>query len=136
MIYDGVFGRLDDLGESVTRTEQDLTRYHNRFDVIVVSGVSGIVVGAPVALALGIPLVVVRKEEDKNGHHMGGEIINVQALLGKRYLIVDDFVCSGRTVEYIKRKIDCHPRHAINPPEYAGVYEYSEGDFRWEPRKP
>ena len=136
MIYDSVYGHFDDLGESVTRTEQALTRYRDRFDVIVVSGVSGIVVGAPVALALGIPLIVVRKDEDKNAHHLGGEIINVRDLMRQRYLIVDDFVCSGRTVKFIQDKIANHPRHAINPPEYVGVYQYSDDDFIWEPRKP
>lgn len=139
MIYTGDAGLFSDLGKCVTQTEQALTEFHDRFDVIVASGVSGIVVASPVCLELDIPLVIVRKKEDHNGHHLGGEILNAKALDGKRYLILDDFVCSGRTIEYIKDRVANAPLAVFPwmdyaPAKYVGTYEYSEDCFLWEPR--
>jgi adenine/guanine phosphoribosyltransferase-like PRPP-binding protein len=50
-----------DLDLCVEQTRRDLEPHKHKFTSIVVTGISGLSVGAPVALALKKPLVVVRK---------------------------------------------------------------------------
>lgn len=74
------------------------------FDAIVVCGVSGLVVGPMVANALGVPLVVVRKEDDHSTH----SDFQVEGCIPERYIIIDDFIESGDTVQYIQGMMDEH----------------------------
>lgn len=86
-------GTFVDLQDTVTDAVRDLLPHVLKFDAVVVTGVSGLAVGAPVALALEVELVVLRKEGE-NCH--GGK-----TLLGncaeKRVLFLDDFVGGGAT---------------------------------------
>lgn len=69
-------------------------------EVVVVRGTSGVSVAFGVYMLTDVPFVVARKSGE-NSH--GGQISNV----GERsrefssYIILDDFVCSGRTVRGI-----------------------------------
>lgn len=88
----------------VQRTVKDLTPHAGEFDVIAVRGVSGMVVGAPVSITMGKPLVVVRKENELA--HSGPIANNTYAVHGTRYLILDDFVAMGTTVREIMFMLD------------------------------
>lgn len=94
---------LDDLAPTVADTSAALWKHRDEFDVILVTGMSGVVVGVPVALALNKPVAIVRKNDD-DAHQsrvcgaVGGKrVINRYALMGKRALIVDDFRSTGDT---------------------------------------
>jgi len=104
MIYDGTGNSLKNLDKTVRKTTKALRDHDDEFDSIAVSGMSGVIVGVPVALRLKKPLIVVRKESD-NSHHGGGEIINRQGI-GERVLFLDDFVSSGETQDYVTDKIE------------------------------
>lgn len=87
-----------DLRETVDYAVRDLTPLIAGFDSIAVRGVSGLLVGSPVALALGKPLAVVRKPSEVA--HASG-IVN-RAHAGNSYIVIDDFVSSGATVREIQ----------------------------------
>jgi adenine/guanine phosphoribosyltransferase-like PRPP-binding protein len=123
MIYDSLdIGlELDDLRDVVNAVIAGLQPHLAGFDSIAVRGVSGIVVGAPVALALGKPLVVVRKPTD-NAHSR--RHVNV-AQAGARYVFLDDFVSTGTTRDAVTAGI----ADAGGPSGPYATYEYMHN--RW-----
>lgn len=63
-----------------------------QFDVIVVRGTSGLLLGSALAIRLRKRLAVVRKPNDSS--HSSA---TVEGWLGGRWLFVDDLICSGST---------------------------------------
>lgn len=128
MIYGGEAGSgdLTDLSETVTRSIAYLKAHSRRFDFIAVSGMSGVIVGAPVAIALKKPLVIVRKAGDDH-HGWEGAITGAKNAKG-RYIFLDDFVSSGRTQRYVRDKLN---ESQVDPNvKYVGDFLYNGGkDF-------
>jgi len=71
------------------------------FDAIAFRGSSGAALAFPLSYFLKVPLIHVRKGQS---HYGGGSIEGT--ISSKRYIIVDDFVESGRTVKTIIREIN------------------------------
>ncbi len=100
MIYHGTGygngGELDDLAFTIERATEIISDadISDQYDSIIVTGISGILVGSPVALLLNKPLVILRKDEDR--HHNGCIAIN-EVRMGKRCLWLDDFIACGHT---------------------------------------
>ena len=97
------------------------------FDSIAFSGISGASIGFPVAAALGVPVIYIRKECDSS--HFGKGCIE-GVLNSKKYLIIDDFIASGKTVAYIAavigKNIDLYPNVYLNLyPQCVGVLQYN-----------
>ena len=94
----------DEMAKVVTRAVRMLNKHKGEFDSIVVRGVSGLMIGAPVALKMGKPLLVVRKPNELR--HTSVPIAN-HVRSGDRYIILDDFVSSGvtaRSIAYAMKK--------------------------------
>jgi hypothetical protein len=101
------------------------------FDTIVVTGMSGALVGAPLAHHLHKHLVVVRKADDKHNHSWG----HIEGHMGHRWIFVDDLVSSGDTRSRVHREIEqVHDQLDTFydwPTEYVGEYMYLPD--RWRP---
>jgi adenine/guanine phosphoribosyltransferase-like PRPP-binding protein len=95
LIYHDGYNDLETLKSVVSIAAANLKSLRNEFDSIVVTGLSGVIVGSPVALRLNKPLVVIRKEND-DAHAGPSGHINMKKL-GKRALFFDDFVSAGNT---------------------------------------
>ncbi len=76
-----------------------------KFDTIVIRGNSGTLVGYPVSIMTGIPVVLVRK--DKESSH--GDSIEGSGNMVK-YIILDDFIFSGGTVDITYHRIQTHAK--------------------------
>lgn len=105
----------DHLAQTVFKM-RDLVE-HLDFDTIAVRGQSGLLVGAPLSLAMGKNLIIVRKDTDKN--HSG---LKVEGM-GKRQkiLILDDFIESGDTVDEIYENIFTY----CDQPQFVGIALYA-----------
>lgn len=68
-----------------------------RFDSLAFRGMSGAIIAAPVAIALGKNLIMVRKPEETT--HSDFPVEGNQS--SKKYIIIDDFVSSGHTCKAI-----------------------------------
>lgn len=95
-------GSLDDLAPTVGKTIAALKAIRRQFDVLLVTGMSGVIVGVPAALDLDVPVVIVRKPSDDTHQYRGriGEhktINGGKMHPGVRAVIVDDFGSSGST---------------------------------------
>ena len=99
------YGTFRDLDAAVLRAVRRIERCTvQKFDMIVVQGVSGMSLGFPLALKLGIDICVVRKDGENN--HCGDERITGSAVKGKKLLFVDDFVSSGLTRQRVRREVE------------------------------
>lgn len=122
MIYHGE-PAFTDLAPTVRRAAAKLreARQAHPFDSIAVTGMSGVVVGSPVALRLRVPLVVVRKDTDRC--HSDITVINADRA-GQRALFLDDFVCVGTSRQRVRRALAAYT-HA----ELTAQYMYADHTF-------
>jgi adenine/guanine phosphoribosyltransferase-like PRPP-binding protein len=123
MLYHGS-GSLSDLNGYVRKTVETLKPFKRRFDSIVVTGMSGVILGSPVALRLHKPLVVLRKEVD-NDNHSYTKWINLENA-GARYIILDDFIASGRTFHRMREYAN------YEGITYVGAYMYGDDILSWD----
>jgi hypothetical protein len=130
MIYSGHEGYLDDIAETVRKADDCLRRHKSRFDFLAVTGMSGVLVGSPLAIRLHRPLVVLRKEHDAC-HSLSGDLINRREAFG-RYLIIDDFISSGTTYRRLREFFDVEDTGLAARTRYAGVYLYSGQTLSWD----
>ena len=71
-------------------------------DFIACRGMSGALIAGAVAARLGVPLVALRKMDDSHDAWKGHPI----GYWGKTYVIVDDFICTGRTMKIIQETLE------------------------------
>jgi orotate phosphoribosyltransferase len=128
-IYNGYRDETKDLAELVARAVLLIKPHTYEFDSIVVTGVSGLIVGAPVALALGMPLVIIRKQDEQAHTSLNPGI----GLIGYRYLFLDDFMSSGATRNRVATTVnaDWEKTNWINSskPEMVAEYFYCHGVY-------
>jgi pyrimidine operon attenuation protein/uracil phosphoribosyltransferase len=73
-----------------------------KFDGFVVTGVSGVAMGAILARSMRKELIIVRKDND--GTHSSYSVENYHH--GKSYIFLDDLIASGRTYQNVKLSLD------------------------------
>lgn len=95
---------------------------HVDFDSIAFTGMSGALLAPTLAYVLDKELIAVRKPDSAT--HSFHKIEGPKH--PKRYVIVDDFICSGGTMEGIIMRVKQFAPNA----ECVGVYEYYYGGFR------
>jgi adenine/guanine phosphoribosyltransferase-like PRPP-binding protein len=92
-----------DMSELPTYVDYAIQALKNRrFDSLAFRGMSGAVIAPPVALALHKNLIMVRKSilDTHSDFLVEGNIAS------KKYIIIDDFVSSGKTFKAIMKAID------------------------------
>jgi hypothetical protein len=92
------------------------------FDTLIGRGLSGTLAAQLFARALGVHFAIVRKDTD-HSHSFN----TVEGNVGKRWVFVDDLVCSGETRDLVRNamKTFCE-RHQFES-EYVGDYLFYEG---------
>jgi adenine/guanine phosphoribosyltransferase-like PRPP-binding protein len=73
-------------------------------DLIAFTGVSGAALAFPLAYKLNMPILCIRKDGDKNhsNEEIEGNIPNNHPI---NYIIIDDCIYSGATIDRIKKQI-------------------------------
>lgn len=99
------------LPKVVNNTVREIKRSKWKFDTIAFSGMSGAAICFILSHKLKVPLLCVRKQQD-SCHYLSEQYAsadNLRYLEGnvavKKYIIVDDFISSGSTVNRIYEKI-------------------------------
>ncbi len=116
-------GDFTDLAVIVDEAVKDLRNHTRSFDSIACTGISGITVAAPVALRLHKNLIVVRKPGDK------AHSCSFVEGKGKRYVFLDDFINTGKTVRRVGQKLADEKTLGFDPPQRIGRYTYH--DRQW-----
>lgn len=100
------------------------------FDTIVVTGVSGLVFGVPLAQKMKKHIAIVRKDKDGTHSHKSIEATVKRDELG-RWLFVDDLIDTGKTEKRVKAKIK---EHTDGVAVYIGSYLFENHNLRIEPK--
>ncbi len=128
-IYHGKTYKPCSLKAQVNRVVRNLEKLRKqkkvKFDAIAFRGMSGAAVAYPVSVLAGYHLIAVRKE-DHSEHH-GRNVEGSESRKIRRYIILDDFICSGNTIKAIIHAIDKEKNIDV-PPECVGVAIYNKGD--------
>ncbi len=100
-IYLSTFVIPGKLRRQIDLTVRALRPHLDKFDAIAFTGMSGALIGPPVAMVLGKEIIMVRK--DNSGTH---SIHDVEGDFNARaYIIVDDLRDTGATERFIIKKI-------------------------------
>jgi orotate phosphoribosyltransferase len=78
----------------------DLRKIDDQFDSIACCGVSGLMVVPQIAELLNKNIVIVRKPDEKRYSNFF-----IEGVSPFRYVVVDDLICSGNTLKWIKNTI-------------------------------
>lgn len=103
---------LHDLDAEARTACKNLKPHLDQFDVIAVTGLSGILPAVPVSLKMKVPVAILRKPGDDT-HQCGGLFsekagaywVNGKAVKGRRVLWLDDFTASGDTRKRIRAAV-------------------------------
>lgn len=98
----------------IMTTYQHLKKYDGSYDAIACCGTSGLMVVPQIAELLNKNIVVVRKQID------GYSDFLVEGACTRQYIIIDDLICSGGTVEHIIKNI----KEELPIAKCIGVYSY------------
>jgi len=103
---------------------------HYDFDAIAFRGLSGALVAPIVAMQMGKTLIAVRRRnESRHTTHLAEGDLGA-----RRYVILDDFICSGDTVRAIVSGIEAEfTDGGLSVPECIGVLQYCYLD-EWRER--
>jgi hypothetical protein len=131
--------RADDLKNLIEEIAPRIVKLKAKlkFDVIAFRGFSGASIAFPLSYETGIPLLLVRKTWDdgrpSDSSH-GWAVEGDHRIDIKRYLILDDFVCSGDTIRQTVKTINQrvlykhdNPNTKPKYPKLVGVALYMRG---------
>lgn len=96
----------------------------HKFDAIAFTGSSGASLGFVLGIAMGIPVIYVRKKEEKTH----GNVIesNTRGNI-RKYIIVDDFICTGNSIRRVIDQIDqFSTKDGMKAPQCVGIYLYDD----------
>ncbi len=81
-----------------------------RFDAVVVTGISGLLMGPLLAHVLGKRLAVVRKDNDQPNSALNHAQVGIESNMkaGDRWILVDDLIASGETARRVELAMMAH----------------------------
>lgn len=108
----------------VQKAVRVLAQHKTEFDVLVGTGVSGLLLLTTLAYLLRMRFVVVRKADDTSGHSTAKIEGSLRA--GDRWLFLDDFVSSGATKKHCLETLRATAKaNNIRPlPKLVAQYRY------------
>jgi len=85
--------------KAIIKAVCDLRKITKEFDSIACCGVSGLMVVPQIAEILNKHIVIIRKQGQSYS------TFSMEGVTPFRYVIIDDLICSGETVKYIKNTV-------------------------------
>lgn len=112
------------LKKLISRAKKELKPFDDRYEAVAFMGNSGAMFGPILAAATGKEMILVRKNKE-NSH----STMNVEGYINEtehlRYIIADDLVSSGKTLETIRERIEeTYKILGYYKPECVGVVLY------------
>jgi adenine/guanine phosphoribosyltransferase-like PRPP-binding protein len=110
--------RVSQFTKTVERAVKVLRKFRRKhpFEAIAFTGTSGAALAYPLSYLLGVPLICVRKSTRDN--HFGYKLEG--CMTADNYIIVDDFIESGKTIERVKKSVE---KEVIDT-KCVGIYLY------------
>ena len=120
------------LTQTVNRVIRLIARSKVKFDAIAFRGMSGALIAPQVASHFSVPLLMIRK--NKNNSHSR---LTIEGKAVKKYIIVDDCISSGKTMEIIvdavRRFGEYNGGWSKDDIKCQGIFLYSpsEGEYKY-----
>jgi hypothetical protein len=123
-----------DLDFMVRTSAERLQPHVDRFDAVVVRGMSGLLVGPMVASLLKKPWCIVRKSGECT--HSDHKVVEGWHNFKTYIIIIDDLIASGATVKLIQQTIHDQARAYSENwergiPECVGIYLFNDTRMAW-----
>jgi len=113
--------------ELIANAEKTLYGLNIDFDSMVGVGLSGLLVLPVLARHFKVPFFAVRKRgESSHLSHSYGE-----GSIGKKWILIDDFTCTGKTVAMAKKSVASAVAVHEFRTKYVGLYAYSDSEFHY-----
>lgn len=114
------------LADYADRIADAIKTYSPTAKAIAIRGYSGAIMGGVISVFTEIPLIIIRKDHEEchsdyfvQGENFGGD-----------YVIVDDLISSGKTIDEICWKIDNDAIYQqIEPRKCVGIFLYEHGKY-------
>jgi hypothetical protein len=124
---------LDQFRRAVNLAVKRIKKFEKEhpFEAIAFTGISGAAFAFPLSLQLNKPLICVRKRKD-NTHY--GDIVE-GCTNATSYIIVDDFIASGKTISRIMTQINRHRNDfgiKFQKPKLVGIYLYDDCNNKYK----
>lgn len=97
------------------------------YDLLVGTEVSGALATPLLAYALRKDLALVRKNKGAHSHRMVETVLPPKDVI--RWVFVDDFISTGKTLRRVKRRMAELARKTGRVLEFVGVYSYHNEKF-------
>jgi len=123
-IYDPI-----SFASAVNTAVEKITKFKARhsFNAIAFTGTSGAAIAYPLSYLLQIPLICVRKSIRDN-HFGRATKSHIEGVVNsKKYIIIDDCIASGKTIQRIRDAIKNHSIEIEDKvqPKLVGIYLYN-----------
>jgi hypothetical protein len=99
------------------------------FDVLVVMGISGVVMGSVLAYQMNKRLAVVRKRGERD-LTTSGFSSQVEGYVGGRFIFFDDLISSGESKHWAISEFKKASEAAGESCQYVGTYLWNHNDWR------
>lgn len=112
--------------QAIKRTVAALKPYRKAFDSLAFRGMSGAIVGPAIAYLLNKHMILIRKQTEicHSSHKVEGWVGT------KSYIIVDDFVDTGKTLVEIRKQVEDWQRYeGFDIANCMGVALYNESSL-------
>jgi len=91
-------------------------------EYIAVTGLSGLIIGSPVAFLCNKRLIVIRKGTEES--HADYDVEGIPNSGADKYIILDDFISSGNTINRIYNEINNPKRVTLSKLKLVGMLFY------------
>ena len=93
-----------ELKETAQKVSELIKKYYPKAEYIAVCGSSGSLIAGAVSIISGIPILLVRKTNESCHSYYSVEFQGNKKK-NPKYVIIDDFISSGDTIDYIIRTV-------------------------------
>jgi adenine/guanine phosphoribosyltransferase-like PRPP-binding protein len=110
----------------INTTISSLKEFDLEYDSIACCGTSGVMIVPFIAEKLNKNIILVRKEDKRYSTY------SVEGVISRRYIIIDDLICTGATIRHIISTISNYYKHWVTDkakPECVGSYLYMTNQF-------
>lgn len=115
-------------GELIELFEEQIDAHGIVFDTVVAIGLSGMMVMPLIGYHYGVNMLALRKNGAEDNHTYEGDINAVaEGVLGRKWLLIDDFVSSGGTADKAIKLVNRFAENFNHKTEFVGVYGYNVG---------
>ncbi len=118
-------------GEHIELFEEQIEGHGIEFDTVVGIGLSGMMLMPIIGSHYGCNMLALRKNGATDNHVYDNDINRIgEGSLGKKWILIDDFVAGGGTADKAIRLVNEFADAFSHKTEFMGIYGYNRGMYK------